>query len=109
MSYCLASSYSSNRISAVVVDESPRPTCFDWPEVNLDTPSYCRGQRVVCFCECHVSCTCMNLWLKGGKESGDVIAGHVQRHNLELRLCSISFYGCLPSFICKTLQLLTAY
>jgi len=40
MSYCLASCYSSNRITTVVIDESPRPTRFDWPEVNLDTPSY---------------------------------------------------------------------
>jgi hypothetical protein len=32
--------YSSNRISTVVIDESPRPTRFDWPEVNLDAPSY---------------------------------------------------------------------
>ena len=40
MSYCLTFSYSSNRISTVVIDESPRPTRFDWPEVNLDTPSY---------------------------------------------------------------------
>jgi hypothetical protein len=40
MSYCHASFYSSNRVSTVLIDESPRPTRFDWAEVNMDTPSY---------------------------------------------------------------------
>jgi hypothetical protein len=32
--------YSSSRISTAVVDESPRPTRFDWPEENMDTQPY---------------------------------------------------------------------
>lgn len=37
---CDISSYSSSRISTAAVDESPRPTRFDWPEENMDTPPY---------------------------------------------------------------------
>ncbi|XP_069677352.1 centrosome-associated zinc finger protein Cp190 [Periplaneta americana] len=31
---------SSSRMPTVVIDESPRPTRFEWPEENVDTPSY---------------------------------------------------------------------